>query len=178
MNWDGVLPPFNLQTLGMLFIILFVARVWATLRRAEGNPAWLSATALVAGVIFNAASLGATAAERAIDLGAGHGLDVSAAVGLVDLNGAFFRLGAFAALLFLAAVAAVTLRWHALPAWLGWSAAVIATLILVGQAIGTGRLGQGAAFLFVFWMLATSVVLLIRPEPSRVSEPIPVAAAP
>lgn len=165
-----------LQTLGSMLFIVFTVRLWATLRRAEGDPGWLSATALVAAIIFNAGGLGAQAAERAIDSAAGHGLDTSAAVALVHLNGAFFVIFGIVTGLFMAAVALVILRWHALPAWLGWSAAVIGAVNLVGRSVAGGAPGEAAVYLFIFWILAASVVLLIRPLESPIKGRATVAA--
>jgi hypothetical protein len=37
-----------IDVLGSLFFILFIARLWATLRQAEGHPAWFSVTVFAA----------------------------------------------------------------------------------------------------------------------------------
>ncbi len=148
----------------MMCFLIFAARLWATLRQAEGQVAWISAITLASAVLFSAGGLGALAAERAIDIRAGHGLDASAAVALVTLNGAFFSLFGLFTALFLGASAVVVLRRGALPAWLGWSAAAIALARLAGEVPLAGALGQSANFLFIFWVLAASVTLLVRTE--------------
>jgi hypothetical protein len=148
----------------MMCFGIFAARLWATLRQAEGQVAWISAITLASAVLFSAAGLGALAAERAIDIRAGNGLDASAAVTLVTLNGALFSLFGVFAGLFLGATAVVVLRTRALPAWLGWSAAAIALVRLVGEVPLAGALAEGVNYLFIFWLLATSVTLLVRKE--------------
>jgi hypothetical protein len=154
----------------MACFIIFAARLWAALRQAEGQIAWMSAVALASAVLFSAAGLGALAAERAIDVRAGHGLDAPAAVAFVTLNGTFFSLfGVFTAL-FLGAAAVVVLRTRALPAWLGWSAAAIALTRIGGEFAPAGAIAESVNFLFIFWVLATSIVLLLRPERAHATE--------
>ena len=72
--------------------------------------------------------------------------------------------------MFLGAAAAI-LTTGALPRWLGWLAAATAVLLLISLAVVFQTTIEGvvgiAAFvgflLFMVWVLATSVVLLLRP---------------
>jgi len=155
------------DVLGSFFFVIFAARLWATLRRAEGDAGWLSATVLAAALMAVAASFGDKAAFLSIGLKVGQGLDLQEAAYLLDLAGGSFLLTqAFLGVLFLGAAAAAILRTQALPGWLGWSAAAISLANLAGVG-----LGPDIAFIpfiaFILWMLAASVYLVIRTPDTR-----------
>jgi len=165
-----------LQSLAQLLLLVFAARLWLTLRRAEGAPGWLSAAAFGAALLMIAAGAGAVASEYAIALGAGHGLDVQGAGALHFLNMAFYVSIWGSSALFSGAIAVVGLRGRALPRWLGWSAAAIAVANLAGLAVPTADLAQIPPLFFRLWLLAVGIALLRRvgePRPSVESVPVP-----
>jgi hypothetical protein len=149
-----------LDMFGSLAFVVFVARVWKTLRRAEQHPAWVSAWALGAGLLAVAATLIDKALFFAIFTRAGRGLDPGVAAALFDAAGAGFALFGMFAGLFLGGVAIVVLRSNVLPRWLGWLAAVAAVLSMIGPASPVGPI---AFPLLLAWIVAASVFLFLEP---------------
>ncbi len=153
-----------LDSLGALMLVAFASRVWATLRQAEGSPAWLSTAAFAAALLADAASFGDKIAFHAIFARAGAGLDAQVATSLFDMAAGGFALFGlfFAAFAGLSAMVIVSTR--ALPTWLGWLGAVVALFGVVGSAPGLQDFGQIAFPLLLVWVLAMSVTLLLRRE--------------
>lgn len=155
-----------LDTLGSLAFVLFAARVWATLRLAEGPPAWLSTTAFGSALLAVGASFGDKAAFHAIFSRAGGEIDPSVALTLYDVAAGSFNLfGAFVGL-FVAAASVIVIRTAVLPRWLGWLGAVTGLLSVLGASgpdSPVGFLGFMAFPLVLIWMISTSVLLLLRP---------------
>jgi len=171
----GVWVGAYIELLGFLCFLVFVARLWATLRRAEGDPAWLSAIALGAGQLFVVLTLVAFAAGAAATYRYGHGIDVPIAQALKDLGQAAFILTWAANAVFLGATAIVALRQHALPRWLGWSAVVLAAALLAAIAVPNSSFPMIPGFLALFWVVATSIILMRRadePHPALSSAPV------
>jgi hypothetical protein len=162
-GWAGL----YLETLAAFVLFVFAARLWVRLRRAEGDPAWLAAIALGAQLGWLCLTLISLAAEAAIYVRAGQGADVGIALTLNDLQRTTYFMSWALTALFLSATAAVALRTHALPRWLGWSAAGIAVLLAVALLVPTSDLAQNTTFLVVFWIAAASIVLLRQGEESR-----------
>jgi hypothetical protein len=156
----------SLDVLSSCLLTVFAARLWARLRRAEGSPGWLSMAALAGFILGIAASLTDKIAFSALATQAGHGLEVPEAITLRDVTMVSANLGfLYIGILFLGCAAAVGLRASAFPPWLSWGGAAIAVVnlvsILVPPAIAFPRLGFPLVFL---WLLAASLVLLVRPE--------------
>src|SRR5919202_287725 len=158
--------------------VLFVARLWGTLRRAEGNSGWLSAAALGGGLLtFAVKSIEFPLRATALRAGT-EGVDPQAVRMLLDVGGYTFVLSWFTLALLLAGTAGVALRTGALPRWLGWAAALLAMLLLaVGLlAIATGTETGALAFpLVLLWIAVASVVLIRRAvlPPADRHEPAP-----
>ncbi len=159
-----------------LFFLVFAARTWATLRGAEGDPGWLSATAFGAALLFVATHAAALAARSATFARAGQGFDATAGTALVDLNNALFAVSLAFGALFLAAAGVVSLRMNALPQWLGWSAVVIAVALMAAVAVPTAGIAFLPFLLFELWIVVTAVVFIVRPEATGVPERVPVRA--
>lgn len=170
----GVWVGLYLEVVGFLFLVVFVARLWDTLRRAEGGTGWISNAAFGAGLLFAGTSLLALAFWSVQDYQAGPGVDVQAARLLTDLHIGTYYLSWAIQALFLAATAVVALGMRALPRWLGWSAAAISVASLVAVATPTGDFAEIPAFLFLIWIVAVSVVLMRRTDESLTT----VASAP
>jgi hypothetical protein len=150
-----------IDTLGSLFLILFIARLWGTLRQAESQPAWLSVAAFASGILMVVAGLGDKIAYYGIVLAADSGLSAEAVVPLYYIVAGSFLLFQTFGGLFLLATGAAVLHTGALVRWLGW-----AGIIVGGASIATGAV-PGAGFLvfpfFVLTIAAVSVAILRRP---------------
>src|SRR5712691_2949736 len=154
---------------GLLFFAVFAGRLWAILRRAEGDVAWLSATALGAALVWLAVLLSTDFASGAVAFYAGRrGLDPATAGALYDLKHFGELLAGAIYAVFLAATAAVVLGRRVLPRWLGWTAVVIAVATVVTVPFGPGDLSETPHFLQLLWLLAVSVVLIARRSPSAI----------
>jgi hypothetical protein len=158
--WIGI----YLEVLSVLFFIVFAARLWATLRRAEGDPGWLSLAAFGSALTFAAMTLVAFSLAGTATYWAGHGLDAQISLALGQVGFASYVLTWAVGALFLGAAAVVVLRTGALSRWLGWSAAGIAVASLAAVAVPISGPAQLPAFLFLFWIVAVSIVLMRREE--------------
>lgn len=118
-TWTGA----YLGLLGLLLYVVLAGRLWAILRRAEGDAAWLSATAFGAALVGVAVTLAADFGSGAAALYAGrHGVDPATVGVLYDVKHfAELLFGAIEAVFF-AAVAVLVLTKGALPRFLGWVA--------------------------------------------------------
>ena len=141
---------------------LFVGRLWGTLRRAEGNGGWLFAVALGGGLLtFAVKTIEFPLRAAALRAGA-EGVDPKTVRMLLDVGSYTFVLSWLTLALLLAGSAGEALRTGALPRWLGWAAALLATLPLaLGLlAIATGTETGALAFpLTLLWIANASVVL-------------------
>jgi hypothetical protein len=151
-----------LSVLAALCFIPFAARVVTVLRRADGASGWLSTTALAGGILLVAAELGGAAAVNALLTRAGHDLSSAEAMTLFDLAQALLFLFWAGGTLFLAASAVLSLKFRALPRWLGGAAAGIAALSLIAPA--STQLLHIPATLFYLWVIAASIALMRVPR--------------
>lgn len=166
--------------LGDIAFLVFLAGLWSRFRRHEGFAGMFSALFVVAGSVF------------AATIAVSEGLYLALVQGAVDADGDPAVLRTLVVLdtwvggvtipagiaMFLGA-AMVILTTRTLPAWLGWLAAVTGLLLVV--SIGAvfddmeggvlGFAGFGGFLLFLVWVLATSIVLLMRA--GRDSAPAP-----
>src|SRR5215210_8004867 len=146
------------QLVPMLLFFPFLAYLWSVLRDAEGPGGWLSATALSTGVAAVTIKLGSAGPAVA----ARHdGLSPALHDALQQVNDVSFIVTMLPLGVCMGSVAAIVLRTHALPGWLGWMAAVLAPLLIAnGLALNSP---EGPAFLlFLLWILLAAIVLLRR----------------
>lgn len=158
--------------LGDVAFLVFLAGLWSRLRRGEGQAGMFAALVLAAGAAFVTLMLISGGLHLVlVQYASGGQPDPAVLPALADLNqwmGAAI-LAPSAAMLLGATLAILTTR--ALPLWLGWLAAATAVLQLIALAGVFQTAVEGvvaiAAFvgfmLFLVWVLATSVVLLLRP---------------
>ncbi len=153
-----------------LALIWFVGTLTSVLRRAEGAPR-LSSIVFGTGVISITLLL---TDVTALAVGALRPENMQAAPelaqALYDYNLLALSVGAFVLAGFYLAVGLLSLRFGALPAWLGWLAlvAAVATAFGIGSAFATdgafafkGVLGWWAGLVaFAAWFLAASVTLV------------------
>jgi hypothetical protein len=168
--WVGL----YLSVIGSLLFVVFAARLWTTLRRHEGDAAVSSAAAFGSGIVYVGLTLVSLVFIGAERLAAGRDVDIELARILSSLNSGTYIVRWGAAALYLATNGAVVLASRVLPRWLGWSAAAISVALILALATPTFGLALIAPFLFVFWVLAASIVLLRRS--SDVSERAPAPA--
>jgi hypothetical protein len=156
-------------TFAVIFLIWFGASLRSALMRAEGGQGRLSTLAFAGVLIIGisggiANSLQFTVADTVGDVPAASTQTLSV------LSSDFFLpfLAGIVVLMFASAIC--TLRFGALPKWLGWVALVIG-IVSVTPA---GFIGFLASFI---WLLVVSIVLFLR-EGQAVTPASPVAPAP
>jgi hypothetical protein len=143
---------------GLVLFVPFLAYLCGVLRRAEGEPGWLSTTALAAGVVGLAIKLGSGAVDIA---GQAAGIDPRVHGTLEDVSSGAFVLSMVPLALVAASAAVVALRTGVLPRWLGWLAAVTAAALVANGLF----LHDGPGFvLFLVWTAITGAVLTRRPH--------------
>ena len=176
---------FLVVMLAFLLFLFFLGNLWSALRRAEGGSGWLSATAFGAGLMSVTIKVASTAPLLAARYRAGDGLDPQLARTLEDINDASFALSFFPLAVLLAAFAIVAIRSGAFPKWLGWIAAALSLAFMVGGMSRSADLqGEWAGLpmiLFMFWVIAASIVLIQRAgavHPAGRSEPVAPASTP
>lgn len=157
--------------LGDIAFLLFLTGLWSRLRRYEGAGGMFSGLFVVAGAVFVSTILISEGLYLALVQGADSAGDDPAVLRtlvVLDNNVGAAVLPAAVAM-FLGATGAI-LTTRALPAWVGWLAGVTAVLLVVSLAgvfddMEDGVLGFAgfAGFLLMLiWVLATSIVLLMK----------------
>src|SRR5436190_52957 len=147
-------------TWALVFALPFLAYLYSLLRAAEGEGGWLSTVALVAGVSGVLLKLTSHAPELAIHRdGIQKGTELYKA--LENSAGAATVMSLYPLAVCCAAVAAIALREHVLPRWLGIFAAVTAVALAVNAAFLFTSFVP-ALLLFLLWTLVTGIVLLRR----------------
>jgi hypothetical protein len=156
-----------LSTLSLIAFLWFLGSLWATLRRAEGEPAWLSLVALASGLMI-VATVSAGGGWSLAVFRRDEGLDPELARLLFDQgNFAFANAWAMLASLSLA-TGVVIIRTRALPHWLGWAGVLIAGGLLAARAVWASSGLVFVPFIFCYlWLIAISIVLI---RGTRVSE--------
>lgn len=168
VNHDALLAQALLFVLGSGFFIWFAGSLRSFLARAEGGTGRLAAVAFGAGVGSTVVTLAALAFQVGLARAAGDA-GQPALVGTMDALFVIANLP-LAAMLF--AVAVVTFRAAAFPAWLGWLSVLAAVAQLVpvlGIALDGGPLaadGWVSAYLpyplYALWLACTVVVTAAR----------------
>jgi hypothetical protein len=183
-NHDALLAQALLFVLGAGFFIWFAGSLRSFLARAEGGTGRLSAVALGAGIASTVLTLAALAFQVGLAR-AGAEAGQPALVGTMD---AMFLIANLPLAVMLLAVAVVTFRTSALPAWLGWltiAAAVAQVVPVLGIALDGGPLaadGWVSAYLpyplYALWLACTAVVTVARlGEPHRGERTVPASPA-
>jgi hypothetical protein len=151
-----------LSTLSLIAFVWFLGSLWSALRRAEGEPAWLSLVALASGLMIVAAASAGSGWPLAV-FRRDQGLDPQIARLLFDQgNFAFANAWTMLASLSLA-TGIVSIRTQAFPRWLGWAGVLIAGGLLAARAVWAS---SGLVFvpfgLCYLWLIAISIVLIRR----------------
>jgi hypothetical protein len=158
-TWTGI----YLELFGLALFIIFIGRLWALLREAEGSGGWIATTALGAAlaaltvlVIGDATMMGAAfSAGR-------HGLAPAVVGGMYTVQ--WYSDLAYGAVnaVFFAAAALLTLRRGALPTWLGWLALVVAIALVATVPFGPGATMEPPHILGFVWIVSAGVVMIVR----------------
>jgi hypothetical protein len=151
--------------------LVFLAGLWSRLRRFEGVGGLFSGLFVVAGAVFVSTILVSEGLYLALVQGADTAGDEPAVLRtLVVLDNWVGAATVPAGAAMFLGVTMAVLTTRALPAWVGWLAGVAGLLLVVslGAVFDTseegvlGFAGFGGFLLFLIWVLATSVVLLMK----------------
>jgi hypothetical protein len=155
-----VLLGVSIDMIGSVFFVLFVAGLWARLRRWENSPAWLSAAALAAGILAVAASLIDKTLFFSLYSLSGEGLGAETArVLFLTARASFLLFGLFAGAM--AGIAGVAIfRYRSFGVWLGWLGALAGVAGIASVLAPDSPVGQVPFFLVVIWIVAASLSLL------------------
>ena len=162
-----------MELVGMLLFIPFLGYLYSLLRRAEGEDGWLSATAFGAGLVeftIKLVSVIPVVAART------EGLSPQVRQALENMGNFAYIITMLPIGVMMAAVAAVILKTHVMPLWLGLLAALAAPACLVNGMFFDADFGA-AFLLFLLWIVLASAVLTLRgrvPRPVETSIPEPV----
>jgi hypothetical protein len=161
----------------MLFLISAAVMLWflAVLRgfllRAEGGTGRLSALAFGAGLVAYGLEIVGQAPQITLVLPSEAAMRPDIAAALTDLGFVMLTVANLPQVLMFAAVAALSLRNGAFPAWLGWlsGVAAVAALVLSFTVVNpSGPLApQGWAIYLLYlvsavWLAAVTTVMVTR----------------
>jgi hypothetical protein len=164
-----------LVTQSMLFLAGAAVSVWflgslrSHLVRSEGGQGWVSSVAFGAGLAW--ATLNMVA--QAFQVGVANDAKGEAPTALIKTMSAMFTIANLPLAVMLVAVAVVSLRYHAFPAWLGWLGVLVAaaqTLLWLSTAVQSGPLASDSWLSFVLypvfliWLVPATVIMVGRPR--------------
>jgi hypothetical protein len=147
-----------LELIAILLFLPFLGYLYSILRQAEGEGAWLSATAFGAGLVDLTIKLGSIAPGFASRT---EGLDPQLHQALEKMNSVAFIVTMLPLGVMMAAVAIVILKTRVLPLWLGLLAAITAPACLVNGMFLDAEFGP-AFLLFLLWVTIAGIVLTLR----------------
>ena len=167
----------ELRAQSLLFVLSAAVYLWffgslrSFLLRSEGGTGRLSSVVFGAGVIWAGLQMVLQSVQVALAMAAGGDLEPALAGMLGDLTYALSVIAYAPLAIMLAAVAVVSLRDAAFPAWLGWlsGAAAAANLVMsLGIVVDSGPLVPGSwptyvlYVLMVVWLAAVTTVVVVR----------------
>jgi len=153
----------NLALISLVFLVWFLASLRRTLLEAEGGDGRLTAVAFGGGLLVTAMLLAGFALNALGSLRADEDGAIAAEVAVVLQDGSSVLQGlaaTMAMVVLLASTAIITMRFRALPIWLGWVSALLAVIGVIGPISWTLLL------VFPLWVLVTSIVLYQRQNTS------------
>jgi hypothetical protein len=161
----------------LLFVLSAGLYLWffgslrSFLLRAEGGAGGLSTVAFGAGVTWAGLQMVLQSAQVALAMGVNGDAEPALAGMMGDLTYSLSVVAYVPMAIMLAAVAVVSLRTRAFPAWLGWLSASIAAANLFmsfGIVVDTGLLVPGGGLTYVLyalmtvWLVAVTTVMVVR----------------
>jgi hypothetical protein len=158
-TWTGIYMEF----FGLALLIIFVGRLWALLREAEGAVGWIATTALGAAVAALTVLVIGDATMMGAAFSAGrHDLDPAVVGGMYTVQWYSDLAYGVVNAVFFAASALLVLRRGALPRWLGWLAVVVAIALVVTVPFGPGATMEPPHVLGFLWIVSVGVVMIVR----------------
>ncbi len=118
---------------GFFLILVFAARLRASLKSAAGGLDWLATAGLAGMVFYLSADIARFMFSDARNLAVGHHVQPAESVAFFDISNALTPVAWAGIAMFLIPSSLSAVRSRALPAWLAW----------VGLAIGVCQLGLG-----------------------------------
>jgi hypothetical protein len=180
----GHVASVYVQGLGALFFVVFVAGLWALLRRYESERG-ASVLVLLGGIGTAAVVLVASTVYYALVEAAYDNRAPAAVRALFELDNTVILAVGWTLAAFYVGAAISVLANRSLPVWLGWVAAILAVAMpvcLLGQFSkdDEGGVLGGIFFLFLvvnfLWVLIASIIMLrATPASERAEAPPPAA---
>jgi hypothetical protein len=165
----GPLLGVSLELFGFALLVVFLGRLHAALRDAEGPGGWWSGVALVGGVTTLAVKL-ATVAPVVAGIAAAETLAAPQALLLQQIGDAGFLISALTSGLLVLGAAASALSSGLLPRPLAWAGVPIGLLAVLGSLRPTsleGGPGVPGFLLGLLWLAAVSLLLAWRDPAAR-----------
>lgn len=176
-EWKGLAGGVYVLGAAAASLVVFASGLWSRLRRAEGEVAGASAVALAGAVMLATLMLVSAGVSLTLASAAREGRDAAALRALFELDNTLFVASGFAFALFLLGAAISTIATRALPAWLGWVAAILCAGFLVGSLGVLSGDAEGGVLGIVFWItLMASVVWVLLSAIALLRDPHPAAA--
>ncbi|MHB1876546.1 MAG: hypothetical protein ACYCPF_17020 [Streptosporangiaceae bacterium] len=166
-NQSPMLMQSMLFLVGGALYLWYLGSLRAFLTRAEGGTGRLAAIAFGAGVVW----VGINMVAQAFQAGLVANPRAGAPAALIGTMNAIFTIAALPLAIMMAAVAVVSLRHRAFPAWLGWIAAATAVsqfLLWLGTAASAGPLAPNGWLsyalypVFVIWLIPATIIMIRR----------------
>jgi hypothetical protein len=179
-NHGAILTQSMLFLFGGALYLWFVGSLRGFLSEAEGAGGHLSSVVFGAGVTW----IGINSTAQAFQVGVAMNPSSGAPAALVGTMNALFTTATLPLAVMLTGVGAISLRYRALPAWLGWVAVAAAASQLVlwfgttavsGPLAPDGWLSYSLYPVFLLWLVPTSTTMirsLGRRPPREVPEPL------
>lgn len=167
---DGHVFSLFLHFVSDVLFLVFLAGVWSRFRRWEGSGGLFSGLFALAAAVFYSTILVSEGLYLAL-VKAAQTAEPSALLPLALLDDWVGTAGIPALVAMFVGATGVILSTRALPVWLGWLGAVTAVLLLVALAgvftddVDAGVPGSAGAIgflLYLVWVLAASIVLVLR----------------
>jgi hypothetical protein len=191
---DAILAYFTtyrteLRIQSLLFVLSAGLYLWffgslrSFLLRHEGETGRLSTVAFGAGAVWAGMQMVVQSGQASLAMGAGSDVGPALAGMISDLTYVLSVIAYVPMAVMLAAVAVVSLRTGAFPAWVGWLSAVAAAANLcmsLGIVVDGGPLVPGGPLTYVLyvllpvWLLAVTTVMFVRlGKPTGATAPTP-----
>ena len=167
----------ELLSQSLMFVLSAGAYLWffgvlrTFLLQAEGGPGMLSTIAFGAGIVSAVIQMVFQGFQVALAVASNHPVEPTLAALFSNAILALSVIAYVPLAVMLAAVAVVSLRDHAFPAWLGWLSAFTAmahVLMSIGLVLEGGPLVPGGTLTYclygvtLVWLVATTTVMIVR----------------
>ena len=150
-----------LVLIGVFFLFWFTAYLHGRLREAEGKQGWLASVTLGGGLVAAAVFLlGASMGFASSELSS-YGADAQVAKTFFVWGWNAANIAAPPMIALVAATTVLALRLGLFPRWFRWFGVAWTALLAVALLANMAGLGT---MLSLVWVLAASLVLLIRPQ--------------